>query len=66
MLSQKTSPPTRALGPALLVAGVLLFLVALGADSFGIGTSPGLGRLQIIAAVVGVAIAALGMLKLRR
>ena len=49
----------------LLAAGVLLFLVALTADSLGLGSKPGLGYKQVAAAVVGVVVAALGMLGLR-
>ena len=55
-----------ALARLLLVAGVLLFLIALASDPLGIGTSPGLGLLQIAAATVGVATAAFGMRGLRR
>ncbi|MCK5376318.1 MAG: hypothetical protein KAJ97_04490 [Acidobacteria bacterium] len=50
----------------LLVAGVLLFLVSLTADPLGLGQSPGLGLKQIAGAVIGVVIAAVGMVRLRR
>ena len=49
----------------LLTAGVLLFLVALTADSLGLGSRPGLGYKQIVAAFVGMIVAALGMAGLR-
>ena len=49
----------------LLTAGVLLFLVALTADSLGLGSLPGLGYKQIVAAFVGMIVAALGMAGLR-
>ena len=49
----------------LLTAGVLLFLVALTADSLGRGSRPGLGYKQIVAAFVGMIVAALGMAGLR-
>lgn len=49
-----------------LVAGVLIFLVALTGDSLGLGSSPGLGWMQLTGAVVGVAVAAFGMVRLRR
>ena len=49
----------------LLTAGVLLFLVALTADSLGIGSRPGLGYKQIVAAFAGMIVAALGMAGLR-
>ena len=55
----------RARSVLLLAAGVLLFLVALTADSLGLGSKPGLGYKQVAAAVVGVVVAALGMLGLR-
>jgi hypothetical protein len=50
----------------LLAAGVLLFLVALTADSLGIGTQPGIGAKQLIAAFVGIVVAAIGMAGLRK
>jgi hypothetical protein len=49
----------------LLTAGVLLFLVSLTADSLAIGGAPGIGWKQISGAVVGVVLAAVGMVKLR-
>jgi len=57
---------SKNLGVLALVAGVLVFLFALTADSLGLGSSPGLGWAQIVAAVVGVAVAAFGMVRLRR
>jgi hypothetical protein len=56
----------RSLSVVLLVIGVLLFLFALGADSLGVGAAPGLGWKQISAAVVGVILAAVGIVKLRQ
>jgi hypothetical protein len=50
----------------LLTAGVLLFLVALTADSLGVGSVPGVGYKQLVAAVAGMVVAALGMSGLRR
>jgi hypothetical protein len=55
----------KTVGVVLLVAGVLLFLVSAAADSLGIGGYPGIGMKQLAGIVVGVVIAALGMLKLR-
>jgi hypothetical protein len=55
----------KARSVVLLTAGVLLFLVALTADSLGIGSRPGLGYKQIVAAFVGMIVAALGMAGLR-
>ncbi len=50
----------------LLVAGVLLFLVSLTADVTTIGEGTGIGWKQIAGAVVGVVIAAIGIVRLRR
>lgn len=55
----------RSLGIATLVLGVLVFLVSLTADNLGLGSSPALGWKQITGAVVGVALAAYGMVQLR-
>jgi len=55
----------KTLGALLLTAGVLVFLVALSADSLGLGSNPGLGAKQIALAVFGVAAASAGMV-LRR
>jgi hypothetical protein len=49
-----------------LVVGVLIFLVSLAADAVGIGEGTGIGWKQIIGAVVGVVVAAVGMVQLRR
>ena len=49
----------------LLTAGVLLFLVALTADSLGIGSQPGLGYKQLAAAFAGMVAAAIGLAGLR-
>ncbi|MCU0233571.1 MAG: hypothetical protein MUE90_06000 [Thermoanaerobaculales bacterium] len=56
----------RALPVVLLVAGVLLFLVSLSADALGFGPSPGIGLKQLAGAVVGVVLAAVGMVQLRK
>lgn len=50
----------------LLVAGVLLFLVSLTADVTTIGEGTGIGWKQISGAVVGVVIAAIGIVRMRR
>lgn len=41
-------------------------LVSLAADAIGLGPSPGLGWKQILGAVVGVAVAAIGIYRMRR
>ena len=56
----------RAFAVSLLVAGVLLFLVSLTADTIGIGEGTGVGWKQITGAVIGVVMAAIGMVRLRR
>lgn len=50
----------RTLGVILLVVGVIVLLVALGADVVGLGSSQAFGFKQIIGAVVGVVVAAVG------
>lgn len=50
----------------LLVAGVLLFLVSLTADITTIGEGTGIGWKQIAGAVIGVVIAGIGIVRLRR
>ncbi len=53
-------------GVILLVVGVLLFLVSLTANYLGIGSYPGIGWKKMSGMAVGVVIAALGMIELRR
>ena len=55
----------RTLAVSLLVAGVLLFLLSLTADTTGIGEGTAVGWKQITGAVIGVVIAAIGMIRLR-
>jgi len=50
----------------LLVAGVLLFLICLAADAVGIGEGTGIGWKQITGAVVGVIVAAVGIVQMRK
>ena len=49
----------------LVVVGVLLFLVSAAADPLGIGGHPGIGMKQVAGIVVGVVLAAIGMVRLR-
>jgi hypothetical protein len=58
------SPKVRSI--VLLTAGALLFFAALAADSLGVGSQPGVGYKQLVAAVAGMVVAALGMSGLRR
>lgn len=55
----------KAQGVVVLVIGVLLFLLCALADALGVGGSPGMGWKQILGMVVGVAVAAYGMMKVR-
>ena len=50
----------------ILAVGVLLFLVSLTADTIGIGEGTGIGWKQILGAVVGLVVAAVGIVQLRR
>jgi len=56
----------KAQGVVALVVGVLLFLVALTADSLGVGAAPGLGWKQIVGAVVGAVLAGAGLTMQRK
>ena len=50
----------------LLAIGVLVFFVSLTADAFGIGEGTGIGWKQITGSVVGLIIAALGAVQMRK
>jgi hypothetical protein len=50
----------------LLVIGVALFFVSLTADAFGIGEGTGIGWKQITGSVVGLAIAAIGAVQMKK
>jgi hypothetical protein len=54
----------KAVGTVLLLAGVLLFIISVMADSLGIGV-PGFGWKQLVGLVVGVVLAATGIVSLR-
>jgi hypothetical protein len=56
---------SRARSVVLLTAGVLLFLVALTADSLGLGGTPGVGYKQVLVAFAGMILAAFGMAGMR-
>lgn len=51
---------------ALLAVGLVVAIVALAADSLGLGGHPGIGWKQILGALVGAAVAVAGGLGLRR
>jgi len=50
----------------ILVAGVLLFLVSLTADAFGIGEGTAIGWKQITGFMVGLIVAAIGAVQMRK
>ncbi len=50
----------------LLIVGVVLFLISLAADAVGIGEGTGIGWKQITGAVVGVIVAAVGIVQMRK
>ena len=45
-----------------IIAGALLVLISLGADLVGIGTYPGIHTAQIVGAVAGLVVLALGLI----
>ncbi len=56
----------RFVGRAMLVAGVLIFLVSAAADQLGIGGAPGIGWKQLSGIALGVVIAGAGITRLRQ
>ena len=56
----------RARGLALIAAGALLVLIAVGADALGLGGHPWFGWKQILGTVVGVGVVGIGLRDLRR
>ena len=56
----------RTLGLVLVIGGVLLALVSLGADPAGLGRHPDFGWKQILGTVIGTVIAVAGLRDLRR
>jgi len=48
-------------GIVLLVVGIVVLLLSVLADPIGIGASPGLGRDQIVGAIVGAVVAVVGL-----
>ncbi len=57
---------SRPLSIGLVVLGLVVLLVFLGADALGIGEGTAIGWKQISGAVVGLVIAASGVVGLRR
>lgn len=53
--------------PAIfLVVGVVVFLVSLLADAFGIGEGTGIGWKQITGSIVGLAVVAVGIVQMKK
>ena len=50
----------------LLAIGILVFFVSLTADAFGIGEGTGIGWKQISGVVVGLMIATVGAVQMRK
>jgi len=50
----------------LIVVGVALFFVSLTADAFGIGEGTGIGWKQITGFIVGLIIAGVGAVQMRK
>jgi len=51
----------RTMGIVALIIGIVIVVVALGADVIGVGARSAIGWKQILAAVLGVAIAIVGI-----
>jgi hypothetical protein len=56
----------KTIGTVLLVAGVILLIVSLGADAIGLGGGARFGGQQILGAVVGVILLLAGFVYSRR
>ncbi|HKY56343.1 MAG TPA: hypothetical protein VJM08_18645 [Anaerolineales bacterium] len=56
----------KTVGTILLVAGIILLLVSLGADAIGLGGGGRVGGQQILGAVVGVILLVAGFVYYRR
>ncbi len=57
----------RTIGIVLIVVGLVVLVLALGADLIGIGQNPNFGQYQLLGAVVGAIVAVVGVpLALRR
>jgi hypothetical protein len=54
MRTASSTPFVRALSLALIAIGMLLLIIAVFADRFGIGEGIGLGWKQLIAAIIGL------------
>jgi hypothetical protein len=50
----------------LLIAGLALAFLGFAADAIGLGTSPGMGYLQIVSLVLGIALVVAALLMRRR
>ena len=51
----------KTIGTVLLVVGIVVLLLSLGADPVGIGGSPGFGYYQIVGTIVGAIVTVVGL-----
>jgi len=50
----------------LLIAGIIILLISLIADTLGVGREPGFGYLQISGTIIGAVVIVLGLIRLRK
>ena len=63
---ETTMANKKTMGTVLLVAGVILLIVSLGADVIGLGGGGRFGGQQILGTVVGIILVAAGFIYSRR
>jgi hypothetical protein len=56
----------RTIGIILLIIGIIVLLLSVATDAIGIGSSPGFGTWQILGAIAGIVLAAVGAFLLRQ
>ena len=56
----------KGISTVLIILGIILLVVALGADILGIGGAPGIGYKQMIGAAAGVVLVVVGFVLSRR
>lgn len=57
---------TKTVGTVLLVVGVILLIVSLGADAIGLGGGARFGGQQILGAIAGIILIVVGVVYSRR
>ena len=63
---ERTMANKKTIGTVLLVAGVILLIVSLGADMIGLGGGGRFGAQQILGAVAGIILLVAGFVYSRR